>query len=227
MPEPLPRLPLTPPAMRPDSAAPPPPGMHHPGFPPAPYPRPSRQRRWPAFAAVAVASAAAAATIAAVIATQVATHRADSTVRTPATVTLTATPSAPPPPAPLPAAQADRATCNAWHAAGDKIHAASHAISVLPDKMTILDPQVRSNPEWSAAVRQAAELYAQAGDTIAVGIAPGTSVVLSKSAAAAGAALHALSTAEAAFDVTNGNAYDMVRDSADTMDVLCERLAPH
>jgi hypothetical protein len=92
--------------------------------------------------------------------------------------------------------------------------------------MTILDPQVRTNPQWSAAVAQAADFYGQAGDILTAGIAPGTSVMLSKTATATGEALHALSTSEAAFDATNGNAYDAVHNSADSMDVLCERLAP-
>lgn len=196
----------------------------YPAFSPPPYPPPSPRRRWPALAAAAAAGAVVAAPIASVIATQAAGHRATTA---PARVTVTDAPAPPPlPPAPLPAAQADRQTCDAWHAAGDKIHAASRSISVLPGKMTILDPQVRTNPQWSAAVVQAADFYGQAGDILLAGIAPGTSVMLSKTATATGEALHALSTSEAAFDATNGNAYDAVHNSADSMDVLCERLAP-
>lgn len=198
------------------------------GPPPRYPPRPPipRRRYWPAAVALTVASAAIAATATALISTQIATHRADSGARTPATVTLTATPSVPPPPAPLPTAQADRQTCNAWHAAGDKIHAATRAQSVIPKEMTVLDQAVRDNPDWNAAVHKAADLYGQAGDTLAAGIAPGTTVVLSQAATSAVAALHTLSTAYATFDVAGGNAYHVMDESAREVDVLCERLAP-
>jgi hypothetical protein len=208
--------------------APPPPGMHHPGFPPTPYPPPSRQRRWPTIVAIAVASAAAAATVTALITAQI-SHRAGSApTHTPgATVTVTATPSAAPTPAPLPTAEADRKTCSAWLAAGDKIHAATHALSVIPKGMTIAAQPVRDNPEWSAAVHTAADFYSQAGDTLAAGIAPGTTTILNQSATAMAAALHALSTADATLDAAGGNTFHTMHESSDTMDVLCERLAPH
>jgi hypothetical protein len=141
----------------------------------------------------------------------------------PATITVTAQPTKP---APLPAADADRRTCQAWLAAGDHIHAASAALSVLPQGMTILDPGVRDNPDWTAAVRKAADLYRQAGDTLAAGIAPGTTTILNQAATTAADALHTLSTAEMTWDAANGNTYHVVRETADTMDVFCERLAP-
>lgn len=197
--------------------------------PPAPHPPhpPSGHRRGWSILAAAAASACAAGTAAVVITAHVVAQRSHPRGTTAATVTVTAPSPTVPTPAPLPTTQADRKTCDAWHAAGDLIHAASHAISVLPEKMTILDPQVRTNPTWSAAVTQAADFYAQAGDILIAGNAPGTSVILSKTAAATAAALQALSTSEVAFDVTNGNAYDSaVHNSADSMDVLCERLAP-
>ena len=167
-----------------------------------------------------------AATIAAIIAANVAAHRRDSGAPTTATVTVTATPPAPPTPSPLPAAQADRQTCQAWLAAGDQIHAASAAQSVIPKGMTIVDQAVRDNPDWTAAVHKAADSYGKAGDTLAAGIAPGTTTVLNQAATTAADALHALSTAVATFDAANGNMYHVVREAADTMDVLCERLAP-
>jgi hypothetical protein len=206
---------------------PPPPGVR-PDLAFVPIARPPRdtKRRWPALAIAAAASAAITAAVTALITSQ--TVRTDSVAGHTATpaVTITATPDAPAPPAPLPTAQADRQTCNAWHTAGDRIHDASHALSVLPEGSTIVDPQVQGNPDWAAAVRKAADLYGQAGDTLTAGIAPGTTVILNQTAAAAGLGLRALSTAEKTLDATNGNAYHMVHDSADTMDVLCERLAP-
>ena len=194
--------------------------------PPAPPHPPSGHRRgWDIFAAAA-ASAFVAGTAAVVITAHVVAQHSHPRGTAAATVTVTAPPPTAPTPAPLPTTQADRQTCNAWHAAGDKIHAASRSISELPDHTTILDPQVRTNPAWSAAVARAADFYGQAGDILSAGIAHGTSVILSKTAAATAAALQALSTSEVAFDVTNGNAYDAVHNSADSMDVLCERLAP-
>jgi hypothetical protein len=168
----------------------------------------------------------AAAALTGVIATQVATYRVDSAGHRSVTVTVTATPSPPLKPAPLPAAQADRQTCNAWLAAGDSIHAASAAQSEIPKGMTILDPAVRDNSDWTAAVRKAANLYRKAGDTLTAGIVPGTSTILDQAATTAASALHTLSTAYGAFDAANGNTYHVMRETADTMDVLCERLAP-
>lgn len=209
-----PQYPPPPPGVRPDLA-----------FTPVPRPPRDTKRRWPGLVGVAVASAAVAATVSALITSQVVRTDSAGRVTAPA-VTVTATPSAPAPPAPLPTAQADRQTCNAWTAAGDKIHAASHALAVLPKGSTILDPQVRDNPELSDAARKAAEFYGQAGDTLAAGIAPGTTTILDRSATAAAAALRALSTGDATLDAASGNTYHVVRESADTMDALCNRLSP-
>jgi hypothetical protein len=60
----------------------------------------------------------------------------------------------------------------------------------------------------------------------AAGIAPGTTNVLDQTAITSAAALHALSVAVAAFDVASGNMDSVVHESADAMDVRCERLAP-
>lgn len=196
-----------------------------PPAPPPPHPPSGHRRGWGILAAAA-ASAFVAGTAAVVITAHVVAQHSYPRGGVAATVTVTALPPTVPTPAPLPTTQADRKTCDAWHAAGDLIRAASHAISVLPEKMTILDPQVRTNPAWSAAAARAADFYGQAGDILSASIPPGTSVILSKTATATAAALQALSTSEVAFDVTNGNAYDAVHNSADSMDVLCERLAP-
>lgn len=187
------------------------------------YHQRSAARRWPGRIVAAIAGAAIAATVTALI-----FHRADTTARHPPSpaITVTATPTAPAPPAPLPTAEADRRTCNAWHAAGDRIHAASAALKALPEGSTIVDPQVQANPEWSAAVRKAADFYSQAGRILTAGIAPGTTMILNEGATAAGVALQTLSTAEKTLDAANGNAYAVTHNSADLLDVLCERLAP-
>lgn len=203
------------------------PGWQPPPQPlPPPFSLPPRpRRRWP-IAAGFTAVAVVAATIATVITAQVASRGGSGRAYPPATVTVTATPPAPPKPPSLPTADADRRTCQAWWAAGDKIHAASDAQAVIPKDMTVMDPPVRENPEWTAAVHKAADFYDQAGDTLAAGIAPGTTIILARAATTAAAALRTLSTAYGTFDVANGNAYVVMRETADEMDVLCERLAP-
>ena len=209
-----PQYPPPPPGVRPDLA-----------FTPVPRPPRDTKRRWPALVGVAVASAAVAATVTALITSQVV--RTDTAGRATApAVTVTATPSAPAPPAPLPTAQADRQTCNAWLAAGVKIHDAANVISVIPEGLTVLDQAVRDNPEWSAAVRRAADLYGQAGDVLAAGIAPGATLILDRAATTAASALRTLSAADATLDPANGNAFDEWKQTANTVNVLCDRLAP-
>jgi hypothetical protein len=97
---------------------------------------------------------------------------------------------------------------------------------VLPPNSTIVDQAVRENPQWSAAANAAADLYGQAGDVLAAGITPGATAILNQNAIAAAAALRTLSVAEKTLDATNGNAYHVAHQSGDTMDVLCDRLAP-
>lgn len=197
----------------------------YPNWPPPPYPPPTAEaaprRRWPAFAGGVAIGAVIAAAITAAITTQT-----GDTTATPATITATATPPAPTTPPPLPAAEANRHTCDTWLATGELIRGASSAQSVIPQGMTILDPAVRANADWSAAVQRAADQYKQAGDKLATGIAPGTTTILDQSARSTAVGLTALSTAYRTFDEANGNAYHVVKESADTMDVLCERLAP-
>lgn len=193
-------------------------------YPPLPLPQPpapAARRRWPVFVGgVAIGAAIAAAITAALTAGT----RENTATRTP--VTITATPPAPTTPAPLPAAEANRHTCDAWVAAGDLIHDASRAQSAIPQGMTILDPAVRANPDWSAAVQRAADQYKQAGDKLTSGVAPGTTTILDQTARATAAGLTTLATAYSTFDGANGNAYHVVKESSDTMDVLCNRLAP-
>ena len=204
-----------PPGMRPDMA-----------FVPAPRPPRDTQRRWPAFVGVAVASAAVAATVTALITSQVVRTDSASGRSTAPAITVTATPATPAPPAPLPTAQADRQTCDAWHAAGDKMHDATKAQSVIPPQLTVVSQEVRDNPEWTAAVHRAADFYNQAADVLAAGVAPGTTLVLDQSAASMVAALRTLSTAYESFDPMSGNAHNVMHEASDEMDVRCERLAP-
>lgn len=72
----------------------------------------------------------------------------------------------------------------------------------------------------------AADQYRQAGDKLTSGIAPGTTTILDQTATSTASALHALATADATYDAAGGNSYDILKVSANTMDVLCERLAP-
>lgn len=208
------------------TAAPPPQPPVYSKWPGSPYlppqPPPAR-RRWPAFAAGAAIGAALAATIASIITANMVGSDHTSTPAAP--VPITETP-APPPPAPLPAAEANRHTCNTWLSAGKLINDASTAQSVIPQGMTILDPAVRANPDWTAGVQKAGNLYGQAADTLAGDIAPGTSPMLAQTASTVVAALHALSTTTKAFDEASGNAYAVTKSAANAMDVLCERLAP-
>lgn len=203
------------------SVAPPP---AYPAWPPPP-PAPPRRRRWPLVAGVAIASAALAAAITAVITTNmggaVGGHTATTTTRT---VTVTPSPSSLP--EPLPTAQADARTCAAWLSAGDLIHAASTAQSVIPKGTTIVDPSVRNNPMWTSAVQKAADLYRQAGDTLTAGIAPGATLILDQTAHTTAAALYALSTGYGTFDPASGNTYSTTHEASDAMDALCNRLAP-
>ena len=92
--------------------------------------------------------------------------------------------------------------------------------------MTILDPAVRANPTWTAGAERAADLYGQASETLAAGIAPGTTPMLDQTADTVVGALRALFTTTKAFDDASGNAYAVVKEVANAMDVLCERLAP-
>lgn len=178
------------------------------------------RRRWPVFiGGMAIGAVAAAAITAAIVA-----RPSGTTPSTP--VTITASPPAPSTPAPLPAAEANRHTCDTWLAAGKLINDAATELAVLPAGTKILDPAVRANPDWSAAVQRAADRYKQAGDGLAIGIAPGTAAILDQMASSTANVLHALATADGSYDSAGGNAYDSLKASANTMDVLCEQLAP-
>ncbi|WP_293002353.1 hypothetical protein [Mycobacterium sp.] len=193
-----------------------------PGYPPQLW----SPRRWPAALVIATVSAAAGAAVSALItANTVARHQFSvGSHPTTTTVAITAPPSTQL--SPLPTAQADRQTCIAWLVAGEKIHAAVQAQAIIPQNLTVVDKAVQGNPEWAAAVRKSADLYGQAGDTLEVGITPGNTLILKQAATSGAGALHMLSTAYGSFDPAGGNTYHVMHESADTMDVLCNRLAP-
>lgn len=106
------------------------------------------------------------------------------------------------------------------------IHTATAALATIPHGTTILDPAVRASPDLTAAVQRAAKQYKKAGDKLAAGIAPGTTAILDQAATTTAAALLTLSSGYGAFDAASGNTYSVMRESADTMDALCNRLAP-
>lgn len=189
-----------------------------PNMPPARVPP---RNPW-TIVAVALVSAAAAAAFTGVIAA----HRDAAPVPRPVTITVTATPPPPPTPVPLPVDQANRRTCEAWLAAGTHVNAANAALKVLPKGVTVVDPGVPGNREWSEAVKTAVAEWNRAGDTVTDGIAPGTTPILQKSAAAAAAALHTMATADETADPADGNAFGTWHEAAGLVNVLCERLAP-
>lgn len=200
------------------SIAAPPPVWPPPPYPP-PGPPPRVARRWPLLAAAAAAGAIIAATAATLITIQ-ATPTPVAAPASPApTVTETATPPAPP--APLPAAQADAQTCHGWSDATTLINQSAQAQSVLPDGMTITNPEVQANPAWSAAVAKSAELDNKAATTLAAQLAPGTTPMLADMTNTTVSALRTLSIAERTYDPANGNAMAVLQANQQAMDWMC------
>lgn len=189
-------------------------------YPSMPPTRPGRNRWVPVAAAFGVG-----AVIAATVTALIFSAQSSSPVAAPA-ATVTVTPSTPAPPPPLPEAQANRATCGGWLDAGKLIDSAIDAGAVVPKPYNVLSPEVRANPDWSAAVQKAAGLYGQASTALGTKIADGATPVLYQTAKAETAALQALSIAFKTFDPANGNSYTTAKEGNDAMTVLCERLAP-
>lgn len=199
----------------------------YPSYPPGHTPpQPPRRRLWPAFVGVGVGSAAIAALVTALIASGSNSAEPITSRAATATTTVTVAPSSPAPQAALPTAQADRQTCQAWATTGGLVKAASAAQSVIPEGLTVLSPEIKTHPEWQAAVNRAADLYGQGGDLLAGRIAPGTTPVLAETSHAAAAALRGLSIAFKTSDPANGNSYSLAKESGDAMDAYCTRLAP-
>ncbi|SKT86040.1 hypothetical protein [Mycobacteroides abscessus] len=202
-----------------------------PAYPPGPPthyapagPPPPHRPRWVPLAAAAAAGAAIAGVVATIITASL-TQTPTATV-TSAPITVTATPTPPPAPAPLPTAQADRQTCQAFMIAGDQAKAANATLQVIPQGMTILDPQVRTNPEWAAAVTKSSDLYDSAARTLSSRVAPGTTLVLEQSAQALVGSLKAVATTGRTYDPNSGEVYDAFKAADATMVTLCKRLAP-
>ncbi len=203
--------------------------MTRPVLPPPPRrrpqtPTPPRRRRVRRSTAAGIAIAAA---VAAGAATASVTVGKDTAAPGPA-ATVTVSVSAPPPstPSPRPAPDADRATCTAYSRANTLLVAALTAISVIPTGTTITDPPVRATPDFASAVTRAADLFQQASRTLAAGISPGSTAVLSDTAAAAVSALSALSRAYSTYDENNGDVFAMARSATNATAALCDRLAP-
>ena len=191
---------------------------------PVVLPRPVARRRWRGgVVAVVVGLVAVVVGVAGFVGGR--QWRGATMVASPTPVTVTADPPAPAVPAPLPTADADRLTCGSVTTdASGLIHRASDAQQVIPKGLTLVDAAVQDNPQWRAAVIDAAGLYDQAGDIVAV--APGTTPVLGRAAVAFSDAMHAMAVAFRTFDRTSGNAEAAARAAARSVDVMCDRLAP-
>lgn len=200
-----------------------PPAYYQPGYAPLPPGPPRQPRLWPALVTAGVIGAAVASIAAGTITAQV---RDNAAPAAPESVTITVPAPVPPAPAPLPVAQANLQTCAARATASQLISDASTAQGVIPPSMTILDPAVRSNADWTAAVQRAGDLYRQAGDTLQNNIAPGATPILTSTITTAAHSLRALGDAYATFDPASGNARDAAKEASDAMDVVCKRLAP-
>lgn len=139
----------------------------------------------------------------------------------PVAQTRTVTASAPPPPEPLPAEQADEKTCGGWDDARSTVLDAASALSVIPDGIDVLSPEVQAHPEWKAGVAKASRLFEQAAGTLADAKAEGTSPMLGHVTDTTIEALHTVSIAYRTFAPESGNAFDAFHESQLTMDWLC------
>ena len=190
-----------------------------------PPPAGGRRRRWPVLVGAGVVGAVVAAVAAAVITVQVRDTTTAAAPETHPPVTATVPAPAPPLPAPLPTAQADRQTCEqGWIPAGNLIDSAEAAMHIVPKGSKIDDPAVRSNPEWSAALQKAGDLYRQASDALKSRIAPGTTPILAEAANTAVQALRLLGDTISKNDPISGNAGDIGNATAKEIGVLCTRL---
>lgn len=214
---------ITPPEV-PPSPMPPAPGYSPRPRPPAGERR--QRRRWPALVAAAAAGGILASVAAAVVTAQVRSEPPVTEQPAPAPAIAQA-PQAPPAPAPLPTPQADRQICQiGWLATQQPTRAATQALAVLPSGMKVLDPAVRANPDWSAAVQRAGEQYRLASETLEAQIVAGATPILTEAANTAVKALRALGDSYTSFAPVSGNTQSIAVESADQMAVLCTRLAP-
>jgi len=110
--------------------------------------------------------------------------------------------------------------------AAERVDAATDALTVIPKELTILDPAVRANPDWNAAVQKAGTLYRQASDALRPRIAPGTTPILAGAADTAVKALSVLGDSYTGFDPAAGKTHEIAAASSHEMAALCTRLAP-
>ena len=208
-----------------------------PGYAPA-YPPPAPPTWQPepphkgggglALVIAALTGAVVAGTVAALVTTGIRDTTPVAPVAAPATVTVAPpAPPAPPAPAPLPAAQADRHTCEqGLIPVAAPLQQANELFAVLPQGLSPIDPAVRANPAWSAAVQKAGGLYVQASETLRANIAPGTTPILAAVADVNVQALAASGYGYQNFDPAVGNSRELVISVAHAMEHLCDRLAP-
>lgn len=214
-----------------DTAFPPPPPAFppppHPGYPPQlPGPSARARRRWPVLVASGIAGAIVASAVSTIVTVQ-ARDGASSQPRVSSPTTVTVAAPTPPAQVPLPTAEANRQTCRqGWIAAGNHIKSAQAAVSGLPPEIKVGDPAVASNPQWAAAVQQAADFYRQAGDALAPNIAPGTTPVLAEAARTSVKALRLLADAIRTSDPITGNAVAIANETTQQTGDLCVRLVP-
>ncbi|BBY55985.1 hypothetical protein MKOR_32360 [Mycolicibacillus koreensis] len=169
-----------------------------------------------------MAAAVVAGSIAGLVTVVVMTRGDDAgPVEEPVAQTKTVTASPPPPPEPLPAEQADEKTCAGWDDARSTVLDAASALSVIPDGMDVLSPEVQTHPDWKAGVAKASRLFEQAADTLADAKAAGTSPMLGHVTDTTVGTLRTVSVAYETFAPESGNAFDAFHESQLTMDWLC------
>ncbi|MCH9731998.1 MAG: hypothetical protein K0U84_20385 [Actinomycetia bacterium] len=204
---------------------PPPPFPNHPPTRTGPPADTRGPRRWPRLAAAAAIGAVIAATVAALITTNV-RDTTTAAPKPPPPVTVTVPAPEPPTPAPLPTAQANNQTCRqGWIPAGDLATSAQKELKTIPEGIKLNDPAILANPEWSATVQRAADLYQQSGDVLDANIAPGTTPILAEAAKTTVRAAHLLGQATNNADPAAGNAIEIANESAVQLSALCTRLA--
>jgi hypothetical protein len=204
-----------------------------PGYPPpvAPAWQPEPPRKGGGGLALVVAAltgAVVAGTVAALVTTGLRDTTPVAPVAAPMTVTVAPpAPPAPPAPAPLPAAQADNITCEqGWNGAVPIAHVATEVLKVIPPDIKTLDPAVRANPEWTAAVQKAGDSWQQVGEFLSTHIAPGTTPILASAVETAARAESGYGYALGNFDPATGNARAVSIAAEKMVERLCDRLSP-
>ena len=170
-----------------------------------------------------VAVAGASALVGAAIGAAAIWVRTDSTVATPEPAAATAEPTTVTDPQPV--QRANRQTCSGWDSAGKLINEAADALAIIAEGTSILDPTVRDDPERTAAVRHAGDLFEQSAAALKQAITPGATEILVQTATTTVSSLTTLSTAYHDFDESSGDAIAVAQTSAHNMSALCKRLA--